>query len=125
MGLMAPGIGNLGKMVIGTSQKATIGGNGGSGIIGKIEIPESGIWVITCSGWRPGTLTQGIVNLLRPDGGNLCGTSLSEFWYSLCGILQADAAGTVSLRVTNWSSGTQNNIQSANLIFQAVKVGEL
>lgn len=108
---------NTGTLVYGSSVTTGTVNNGGVGTIGTLKIPSAGVWMVAASGWKPGAISEGIVNIE-----NIGGCSLSEYQFCLAGVMQCSGATTLNLNVTNWSGNAVNGQQSAGLIFRAVKI---
>lgn len=124
MALLNPGIGDLGTFVIGSSMTAGSIGNGQEGVIGSLELPTGGIWVITATGWWPGSVTAGYV-YLEDRGSTQSGLGTQKYEFSLSSITKVDEKTTIQLKVVNWSGGTVSNVKSSGLLLRAVKVGNV
>lgn len=123
MALLSPGIGDLGTYVSGTAKTTGSIANGQEGIIGSLQIPSDGVWVVTATGWWPSDISSGYVYLANGSTG-LGGQGMVGFQFSLSGIVRMKK-GTVELRITNWSGNTVSGIAVGGLKLLAVKVGNL
>lgn len=114
---IATAIKNIGTLVYGQNATASSITNGGTGVIGNLNIPAAGVWVVSASGWLPDSIKQGIVNI-----DNIGGCSASDFQFNIFGIVQYNSQTTVKLNITNWSGSTVSNVTSNGLIFRACRI---
>lgn len=125
MGLMAPGLGNIGKTAVGKSTPRTVNGNGAAGVVGTLDLPESGVWVVIASGWNPKVGTECMMGMNISGGANLPATDCLSRHFSLSGIVQVEKPSTVNLTYTNYGTSQVVNATVTSLKFMAVKVGEV
>lgn len=122
---MAPGLGDLGTIVLGKSTPTTVDGNGAIGTFATITVPSAGVWLVYASGWNPGEIDKGMVSIGSPTGYTIATTGIHDYTFNIVGVHSTEAQETWKLQVTNWTSSQKQNVASSGLVFKAVKVGLL
>lgn len=124
MGLMSPGLGDIGTFVTGTGKTAASVANGQEGVLATLELPSAGIWMITATGWWPTDVSAGYV-YLEHNGGTIGGIGHQSYQFSVAGIESISGKSAVNLKIVNWSEKTVSNLTVPGLKFRAVKVGNV
>lgn len=124
MGLMSPGLGDIGTLVMGTEKTTGSVANGQEDVLGTLELPCAGVWVITATGWWPTDVSAGFV-YLEHNGGTIGGIGHQSYQFSVAGIESISGKSTVHLKIVNWSEKTVSNLTVPGLKFRAVKVGNV
>lgn len=114
---IATAIKNIGTLVYGQNATASSITNGGTGVIGNLNIPAAGVWFISASGWLPDSIKKGIISI-----DNVGGCSASEYQFCISGLTRYNSPTTVKLNITNWSGSTASNVTSNGLIFRACRI---
>lgn len=124
MGLMSPGLGDIGTFVMGTGKATGSIANGQEDVLATLELPSAGIWVVTATGWWPTDVSAGFA-FLEFGGSSIGGTGKQEYQFCVSGICKSAQKVTLNLKITNWSGKTVSNLTVPGLVFRAVKVGNV